>query len=411
MRVLITAQYFPPDMGGGATRALNVAKGLLKAGCIVTIVSAFPHYPTGNIPEKYRWKPFSIEYEGMLKIIRTFVPPVASEGFAKRFLLFASFIASSLFALPFVGKVNVIWAANPNVASFFAGLTYKVVKRCPLVQNIDDLWPDEFYNFGILKAHALLKIGESIARVTYTASAALTPISPAYVDVLVSKYKISSQKIHVVPAGVDLDNFKANAVKKKNEQSIFKVLYIGALSSAYDFDSVLKAARMLSHESRIKFIIQGEGELSNALRLKVKEMDLENVDLILKVVSRGEVAEILSSSDALLLPLQPLHYTGISSKLYEYQASGKPVICCSKGQPAEYVSQTNSGIIVEPGDFESLGKSILYLFQNRKVAGSLGEAGRSYVENNMSLQKIGIRMKRIFESLLAEAKSAKPKRF
>jgi len=397
MRVLIVAQYFPPDIGGGATRAFNVAKGLLKAGCIVTIVSAFPHYPTGKIPEKYRWKPFSIEYEGKLKIIRTFVPPVASEGFAKRFLLFTSFIVSSIFALPFVGKVNVIWTANPNVASFFAGLTYKIVKRCPLVQNIDDLWPDEFYNFGILRSRALLKIGESIARVTYRASAALTPISPAYVDVLVNKYETSPQKIHVVPAGVDLNNFKANAVKKKNEQSIFKVLYIGALSSAYDFDSVLKAARMLSHESRIRFFIQGEGELRNALRLKVKEMDLQNVDLILNVVSRSEVAKILSSSDALLLPLQPLNYTGISSKLYEYQAAGKPIICCSSGQPGRYVSETNSGIVVKPGDYEALANAILYLRENQSVAENLGASGRQYVENNLSIGQIGIRMKRVFE--------------
>jgi hypothetical protein len=41
MRVLVVAQYFPPDMGGGATRAYNVARGLLKAGCRVTVVRLF----------------------------------------------------------------------------------------------------------------------------------------------------------------------------------------------------------------------------------------------------------------------------------------------------------------------------------------------------------------------------------
>ena len=80
MRVLVLAQYFPPDMGGGATRAYNVAEGLLRAGCAVTVVSAFPHYPTGNVPEKYRWKHLSVEHEGRLKVIRTFVPALASEG-------------------------------------------------------------------------------------------------------------------------------------------------------------------------------------------------------------------------------------------------------------------------------------------------------------------------------------------
>lgn len=74
MRVLIIAQYFPPDMGGGATRAYNAAKGLSKAGCAVTVVSAFPHYPTGDIPEEYRRKPLSIEYESELKVIRISFP-------------------------------------------------------------------------------------------------------------------------------------------------------------------------------------------------------------------------------------------------------------------------------------------------------------------------------------------------
>ena len=36
MRVLVIAQYFPPDMGGGATRASNVVKGSLGKSCDVT---------------------------------------------------------------------------------------------------------------------------------------------------------------------------------------------------------------------------------------------------------------------------------------------------------------------------------------------------------------------------------------
>jgi len=37
MRVLVLAQYFAPDMGGGSTRATNVVKGLLGNGCGVHI--------------------------------------------------------------------------------------------------------------------------------------------------------------------------------------------------------------------------------------------------------------------------------------------------------------------------------------------------------------------------------------
>ena len=401
MRVLIIAQYFPPDMGGGATRAYNVAKGLLKAGCIVTVVSAFPHYPTGNVPEKYRWKPLSVEYEEGMKIIRTFVPPLASEGFAKRTLLFTSFIVSSLFALPFVGRIDVVWAANPNIISFYPSLIYKLVKRCPLVQNVDDLWPEVLYDLGVSKRSFLARLGKSMARIAYRFASAITPISPAYVDVITNKYEVDMRKVHVVPAGVDLNRFSYKQKNVKDNDGRFRVLYIGAFSPAYDFDQLFKAADLLASCSDVEFVIQGGGELADVLKSKVEEMGLRNVEVVDMIVARQEVARILGEADALLLPLKGMGSIemGISSKLYEYQAVGKPIVCCSSGQPGRYVSETKSGIVVKPGNYEALAKSIVYLRENRGVAEKLGASGMRYVENNLSIENIGLKMKRLFEAI------------
>jgi glycosyltransferase involved in cell wall biosynthesis len=403
MRVLIIAQYFPPDMGGGATRAYNVAKGLLKAGCVVTVVSAFPHYPTGNVPTEYRWKPLSIEYEEGLKVIRTFVPALASEGFVKRVLLFASFTVSSLFALPFVDGFDVVWTANPNVISFYPGLIYKIVKRCPLVQNVDDLWPEALYDLGVSERSFVARLGEFIARIAYKLASAITPISPAYVDVITNKYKVETSKVFVVPAGVDLDRFSYSSQNvNKNVDGKFTVLYIGAFSPAYDFDQVFKAAELLVSCFDVEFVIQGGGELADVLRSKVEEMGLRNVRVVERIVGREQVAERLSEADALLLPLSGVGSIemGISSKLYEYQAAGKPILCCSSGQPGRYVSETKSGIVVKPGDHGALAKSTLYLRENRSVAEKLGESGRRYVEDNMSIEKVGLKMKKLFATLV-----------
>jgi len=400
MKVLIIAQYFPPDMGGGSARAYNVVKGLTSLGHKATVVTAFPHYPTGKIPREFRRKLLSVEKGGRLDIMRTWVPPLASGGVVKRLLLFVSFCVSSLFAIPFVKRVNLVWAANPNIISAYPALVYSLFKRCPMVLNVDDLWPEELYNLGMLNSRILRKIAEGISRIAYATSTAITPISPVYADIIAPKYGIDSEKMHVVPAGVDLDNFKAPASKPEAEGDAYKVLYIGALSLAYDFENILKAALLLSSENRIKFIIQGQGELGEYLKSRIKELDLRNVDVILKVVSRREVAEILSSADALLLPLKSLNYAGISSKLYEYQASGKPIICCSRGPSASYVLQTNSGIVVEPGDYKGLSKSILLLAEDKKFSRALGDAGKKYVENNLSTEKVGARMEKIFTSLL-----------
>jgi colanic acid biosynthesis glycosyl transferase WcaI len=109
----------------------------------------------------------------------------------------------------------------------------------------------------------------------------------------------------------------------------------------------------------------------------------------------------MMAADALLLPLSGLENVerGISSKLYEYQAAGKPIICCSSGMPGRYVSETGSGIVVKPGDYEALAESILYLRDNPAIAEELGKYGREYVENNVSIDKIGSEMKNLFETL------------
>jgi glycosyltransferase involved in cell wall biosynthesis len=91
---------------------------------------------------------------------------------------------------------------------------------------------------------------------------------------------------------------------------------------------------------------------------------------------------------------------GISSKLYEYQAAGKPILCCSRGQPGLYVTKSKSGIVIEPGDYEGLAKSILFLFENPEKAQELGENGRSYVERNHSVTEIGLKMKALIVKIL-----------
>jgi len=402
MNILVIAQLFPPDMGGGSTRAYNAVMGLLSSSCRVTVVAAFPHYPTGNIPQRYRHRLLVVENNAMLKVIRTWVPPLASKGIVNRLVLFISFIVSSLFAFPFVKEIDVVWAANPNIFSVFPAIFYGKVRSCPVVQNIDDPWPDALYDLDFFKRSWLRRVAELVSKFSYISSEALTPISPSYLELLVKKYGINEEKIFIIPAGVDLKRFaRARAIlKKRKMETNFTVTYIGSFSIFYDFDQVLKAAELLSTEDNIRILIQGSGELANTIKLKAKMMNLSNIIIMNKIVSREEVARILNDSDALLLPLSVrARKTGISSKLYEYQAAGKPIICCSTGMPGRYVFETGSGLVVEPGDYEGLARSILYLRDRPGVAEGFGEKGRRYVESNLSVEKIGLKMRKLFEDL------------
>lgn len=397
------AQYFPPDMGGGATRASNVAKGLVLNSCKVTVITAFPHYPAGNVPERYKWKPFQLEMFDGLKVIRTFVPAVASQGLVKRLIVFLSFMISSLFAVPFVGKVDVVWAANPNVLSIFPAIFYGLLKRKPVALNVDDLWPEDLYAFGLIKENSLtLKIMRFVTRLAYVKAKLITPISPSYVKIICGKYGVDHEKVVAVRAGVDLNKFRALGNSFNCHKGIFRVLYSGAFSVAYDFDQVLLAAKALENVSGVEFVLQGGGELVGYVKSRADELGLKNLKVIDNIVKRGDVAKLTSEANALILPLRNFErpYLGISSKLYEYQAVDKPIICCAEGQPAEYVEETRSGIVVKPGDHEALAKSILCLRETQGVAEKLGTSGRRYVQNNLSIEKIGLEMRKLFEALM-----------
>jgi colanic acid biosynthesis glycosyl transferase WcaI len=205
----------------------------------------------------------------------------------------------------------------------------------------------------------------------------------------------------VVRAGVDIQKFKPNHSKSRRGGE-FRVLYSGAFSVAYDFDQILMAARLIGeNDGGVEFIIQGGGELANHIKLMVKKLGLRNVRIMDEVVSRERVAELLNDADALILPLRNFGrpYLGISSKLYEYQAVGKPIICCADGQPAGYVEETRSGIMVKPGDGETLAKAVLYLKNNPYLARKLGNSGRHYVESNLSIEKIGYKMMTVFNKI------------
>jgi colanic acid biosynthesis glycosyl transferase WcaI len=398
LNVLIIAQYFPPDLGGSASRAYNVAKALRLNGCNVTVVAAFPHYPYGKSSKGYRLMPLKMEQLEHVKVLRTFILPLASKGFARRVMLILSFAVSSLFALPFVGDVDVIWATSWVPATIFG-----VVKGRPVALNVDDLTLEDLRGLQLVEDDSLvLRMATLIYRVFYSKGKAVTPISPGYVETIVRKYGVEGNRVHVVEVGVDPLLFRDKA-QKQSVTNRFRVVYAGVLGVGYDFEQIFEAAKLLAEtDVDVEFVLHGGGECVEEMRSRISALGLSNVVLSDRLLpDREGVVQLLGSADALILPLKHYDepYPGLPSKLYEYQAVGKPIICCAEGQPAEYVEKTESGVVVQPGDFKGLAEAVVFLKENNAMARTMGENGRKYVENNLSLQVLGLKMERILRGL------------
>jgi glycosyltransferase involved in cell wall biosynthesis len=284
------------------------------------------------------------------------------------------------------------------------GILYSRLRRVPVALNVDDLAIEDTYDLKLVREGSVIsRIAELIYKVFYLQGDAITPVSSGYVETISQKYGVARDKIYVVRGGVDLQVFKPTASIKKNENR-FVVIYSGAFSVAYNFRQILEAAKILeSHNYGAEFIIQGKGELAGDIKSEISRLKLKNVKLVDKLFRREDVAEFLSQADALILPLADFGrpYVGMSSKLYEYQAVGKPIICCGEGQPVEYLKETKSGISMQSGDYKALAQAVVSLIENPDCARIMGENGRRYVEKMLSIESIG---KQILEILKTSIK-------
>lgn len=270
----------------------------------------------------------------------------------------------------------------------------------------DDLTLEDLVDLELLSEDSLvIRMTERVHRLFYAKGDVVTPISPAYFEILEKKYYVTPSRIHLVRDGVDLSIFKSDVSKRESGRK-FTVLYSGAFSLAYDFEQIFKAAKIVEElDDNVEFVVQGQGELLGFIRSKVKELNVKNVRIVDRLLSREAVAELLGEADVLVLPLVELKkpYHGMSSKLYKYQAVGKPIICCSRGLSKDYVKETNSGLVVYPGDYEGLAKAVIELKENPSLARVMGENGRKYAENEAPIEAVGSKMKNIFETLVKES--------
>jgi glycosyltransferase involved in cell wall biosynthesis len=192
-----------------------------------------------------------------------------------------------------------------------------------------------------------------------------------------SEYKKAGFKRTVaVPNGVDLEKFKVESRKSKVDETKEKlnlpldkkiIMYTGHLYAWKGVDTVIEAAKLCSNYSQIIFVFVGGTEKDLLKYQKIKEsQSLTNV-LFVGHREQKEVPEYLACADVLLLPNVPLsveseHYTS-PIKMFEYMASGKPVVASDLPSIREVLNEKNS-ILVKPADATDLIRGINEALEN-----------------------------------------------
>ena len=166
----------------------------------------------------------------------------------------------------------------------------------------------------------------------------------------------------------------------------FVVGYSGNLGRAHHFDTILDAAHLLRHDSRVMFLVVGYGIQLAAVKEAVARRGL-CAFLFLPYQPRERLAYSLNAAQLHLVTLSPqLEGLVVPSKFYGIAAAGRPVafIGDKDGEIARVVSRHGCGRTFEVGESDGLADYIRTLAAHPEEAARQGRNARAALERHYS---------------------------
>ncbi|MGV8073275.1 MAG: glycosyltransferase family 4 protein [Syntrophobacteraceae bacterium] len=389
--ILLIHQAFVGPNEPGGTRHYEFAKHCVANGHRFSVIASDLSYLTGE-PTLHATGLVEVQNLDGVRVLRAYTYPSLHRSFVWRVVSFISFMLTSIYASLRAGRVDMVMGTSPPIFQAVSAWVVSRLRRRPLLLEIRDLWPEFAIDMGVLKNPLLIWVSRKLEIFLYTQAKHLLVNSPAYRDYLVSK-GVPPAKITLIPNGVDAGMFdpliRGNELPKLwGDKGKFLVTYAGALGMANDIPTLLRAAALLSDDSRIHFILLGDGKERDNLEVMARGLDLTNVTFG-GAIPKSRVPEALAASDACLAILKdiPMFRTTYPNKVFDYMAAGRPTILLIDGVIRDVVESANAGIFVPPGDEVALAEAVRKLSRNRKKARAMGKAARAYVVEHFDRRK------------------------
>lgn len=232
---------------------------------------------------------------------------------------------------------------------------------------------------------------------------------------------------NVIPNGVDTHRFspKVQPIDKFMDGKL-NILFVGRLGNnekRKGLKYLIKAyGSVLQQLPNSRLIIAGPGKVDDESRLELEK--LKNADVVFTGrLSDDELPRYYKTADIFCAPSLGGESFGII--LAEAMACAKPIIASeidgyvqvmrgdlhlressknSNGahtkKPDAHMTITASGIMVPPGDSETLAKAMVTLANQKPLRDAMGARGRAIVENNFSWETVGTKILSFYQEKL-----------
>jgi len=411
MRILILSQFFDPEP---TLKGLAFAQSLAAEGHQVEVLTGFPNYPGGKIYAGYSIRPWSREVIGDVTVNRVALYPSHDRSAIKRVLNYLSFaLAATVIGPWLVKKPDVLYVYHPPLTTTIPAALLKLLFGCPMVYDVQDLWPDTLESTGMVQSRFLMGVVEKWAQLGYALADKVVVLSPGFRERLL-KRGVPADKLRLIYNWNDESRQDRRAPDLAIARSYglldkFNVMYAGSMGAAQSLHTVLDAAvKCKTSNPNVQFVLIGNGTDLTSLQLRAKEEAIDNVVFVPQQTMQV-MAGIYPIANALLVHTKddPLFAITIPSKTQAYLAAGRPIIMAAAGDATDLVRRAGAGPIIAPEDSDELVSAIqgLVALDGQEREG-LGRQGRTFYEAELSMAR-GVKT---FEEVFAEVQKSNQER-
>jgi colanic acid biosynthesis glycosyl transferase WcaI len=408
MNIVLLSAYFPPEIGSAAHLFYELGGELVRRGHRITVLTGFPAYNVdeSTFPDKYRRGKRLIEKMNGMKIFRVRCPRMPRHVPVLRGLEQVSmawtFLWNGLFNLPRDNDIMLLY--SPPLFLGITALILRFFKGNRVIVNIQDLFPQSAIDLRVLNNRILIGLFRKIERLIYQRSDLVTVHSVGNRD-HVLRCGGNPERTFEIPNLVDTKEIhpgeRNNAFRLRYgiPESEYIVSFAGVIGLSQDIDTVIEAAKMTVDARSIVYYIVGDGIEKERL---VKQAEgLSNVRF-LPMIPKNEYIELLQASDICLSTLHKEVTTPvIPSKILSIMAAGRPVVASMPlyGDAPKLISESGCGVSVEPNEPGKLADAIRWMFDHPENSRTMGENGRRYAMEHLSLEACASLYEQLFNKL------------
>jgi len=396
--LLIFSPFFFPE-----NFKINQLVDQLKLNNKVTVVCPIPNYPKGKFYKGFGLFKKRFERNKNLSIVRVAVWPRKNGSKLNIFLNYLSFIVLSIIPtiiLSFKKYDLILVNQTSPITIALPAIIIKKIKGTPLIMWVKDLWPESVKDGGNLKSNFIPNILTPLVKYIYKNCDEILVSSRPFIESI--NLKVKSKKITYVPEWGEKIFTDKRKIKFKNEliENIknFKIIFAGNIGVAQDFDTLIKAMKIIKNLP-ITLIVIGDGRDKNRILKKTLEFNLSDKIIFLGSFSLDKMPYFFNHADALLISLKKstIFSKTVPSKTQSYMSFGKPILTNADGEVSEIVKEAKCGLTCNSGDYQKLAKNMEKLsLKSSEELNVLSMNAKNYSKENFDEKRIMSNIESIF---------------